>query len=62
MNEGGQLWASISKTSMDSSLSQSAAVVSDALPTGITNHPITFTQLNQLGVPTATVTDYLDTP
>ncbi|PMD41783.1 hypothetical protein L207DRAFT_624196 [Hyaloscypha variabilis F] len=61
MNEGGQLWASISKTSMDSSLSQSAAVVSDALPTGITNHPITLTQLNQLGVPTATATDYLET-
>ncbi|KAN0098849.1 hypothetical protein V8E51_014512 [Hyaloscypha variabilis] len=54
MNEGGQLWAHISKTSMDNSLSQSAAAVSDALPTGITNHPITFTQLNQLGVPTAT--------
>jgi hypothetical protein len=46
---------------MESSLSQSAAVVSDALPTGITNHPITFTQLNQLGVPTATATDYLET-
>jgi Protein of unknown function (DUF3433) len=50
---GRKVWTQISNTSTIDS--------SDPLPPGITNHPTTVTLRNQLGIPTATATEYLET-
>jgi len=46
---GASIWTGVSTSTID------------ALRPGITNHPTTITLRNQLGVPTGTVTEYLET-